>query len=196
MTRPDNRIYTTLLIMLLTMLQSVRVRGFQSPLTHSRGSSRFCPPTTSTAFPSSSSSPTRAPVLWMSTKRIVFLGTPDVAAKALELLVEGSKAGKNGSTDPNYDGFEVVAVVSQPPAPAGRKMKLTPSPVQILAETLNIPVHVPAKAKDEQFLAMLEDLHPDLCVTAAYGNFLPKRFLAIPKFGTLNIHPSLLPKYR
>ena len=132
----------------------------------------------------------------MSTKRIVFLGTPDVAAKALELLVEGSKAGKNGSTDPNYDGFEVVAVVSQPPAPAGRKMKLTPSPVQILAESLNIPVHVPAKARDEQFLAMLEELKPDLCVTAAYGNFLPKRFLAIPKFGTLNIHPSLLPKYR
>ena len=134
----------------------------------------------------------------MSTKRVVFLGTPDVAAKSLEMIVERSKAGKgtNSSEDPDYDGFEVVAVVSQPPAPSGRKMKLTPSPVQLMAESLGIPLHAPAKAKDEDFLAMLEGLKPDLCITAAYGNFLPKRFLAIPKFGTLNIHPSLLPLYR
>ncbi len=135
-------------------------------------------------------------VLLMSTKRVVFLGTPDVAAKSLEMIVEGSKAGKAGSDDPDYDGFEVVAVVSQPPAPAGRKMKLTPSPVQVMAESLNIPLYIPTKAKDEDFLAMLEELQPDLCITAAYGNFLPKRFLAIPKHGTLNIHPSLLPLYR
>jgi len=123
-------------------------------------------------------------------KRVVFLGTPDVAARSLELLVQASKKGEEES------GFEVVAVVSQPPAPSGRNKKLTPSPVQVLAEKAGIPVMIPKDAKDVAFLDALEALAPDLCVTAAYGNFLPKRFLAIPKLGTLNIHPSLLPKYR
>ena len=63
--------------------------------------------------------------LLMSTKRVVFLGTPDVAAKSLEMIVEGSKRGKGSSEDPDYDGFEVVAVVSQPPSPSGRKMKVS-----------------------------------------------------------------------
>jgi hypothetical protein len=120
-------------------------------------------------------------------KRVVFLGTPDVAAKSLEMLAAASKT---------RNDFEVIAVVSQPPAPAGRNKKLTPSPVHKLAEELNLPLMTPESAKDEEFLSKLEALQPDLCITAAYGNFLPKRFLAIPKLGTLNIHPSLLPKYR
>jgi len=121
-------------------------------------------------------------------KRVVFLGTPDVAALSLQILSDAAKA--------KTHDFELVAVVSQPPAPAGRNKKLTPSPVHILAEQLQLPLHTPETAKDDSFLSALEALQPDLCVTAAYGNFLPKRFLAIPKLGTLNIHPSLLPKYR
>ena len=120
-------------------------------------------------------------------KRVVFLGTPDVAAESLQIL---HNAAKDGTL------FELVAVVSQPPAPAGRNKKLTNSPVHDLAVRLQIPLHTPENAKDDAFLTMLEALQPDLCITAAYGNFLPKRFLDIPKLGTLNIHPSLLPKYR
>ena len=86
--------------------------------------------------------------------------------------------------------------MTQPPAPAGRNKKLTPSPVHILAESLSIPLFIPQKANETDFLTNLQAMSPDLCVTAAYGNFLPTKFLKIPKFGTLNIHPSLLPKYR
>lgn len=123
-------------------------------------------------------------------QKVVFLGTPDVAAMSLEKIVSASKAA------PLNDLFEVVAVVSQPPAPAGRKKKLTPSSVQLAAEKLEIPIMIPEKAKDEDFLSALEDMKPDLCITAAYGQWLPKRFLAIPRRGTLNIHPSLLPLFR
>lgn len=121
-------------------------------------------------------------------KRVVFLGTPDVAARSLELLLEAS-------ADPQ-SSFEVAAVVSQPPAKTGRKMKLTPSPVHALAEERSLPLFTPPNAKDEEFLSGLEELQPDLMVTAAYGCFLPQRFLDIPAFGTLNVHPSLLPLYR
>jgi methionyl-tRNA formyltransferase len=123
-------------------------------------------------------------------QKVVFLGTPDVAATSLEMIVGASKM------SPLNDLFEVVAVVSQPPAPAGRKKKLTPSPVQVAAERMGIPVLVPEKAKDEDFLTALEGMQPDLCITAAYGQWLPKRFLSIPRRGTLNIHPSLLPLFR
>ena len=121
-------------------------------------------------------------------KRVVFLGTPSVAARSLELLLGAAKEGDST--------FEVAAVVSQPPAPSGRKKKLTPSPVHTLAESMGVPLMTPPNAKDDDFLTALADLEPDLCVTAAYGCFLPQRFLDIPKFGTLNIHPSLLPLYR
>lgn len=122
-------------------------------------------------------------------KKVVFLGTPDIAASSLELLLEASRQGKGG-------GFDVVRAVSNPPARTGRKKVLQPSPVQALAERDSIPVMTPATARDEEFLAELEGLEPDLCITAAYGQFLPRRFLDIPKFGTLNVHPSLLPLYR
>ena len=122
-------------------------------------------------------------------KKVVFLGTPDVAALSLDLLLEASRQGKGG-------GFDVVRAVSNPPARTGRKKVLQPSPVQALAESAGIPVMTPATARDDEFLAELESLEPDLCITAAYGQFLPQRFLNIPKLGTLNIHPSLLPRYR
>ncbi|KAL1504230.1 hypothetical protein AB1Y20_010639 [Prymnesium parvum] len=121
-------------------------------------------------------------------KRVVFLGTPSVAARSLELLLEGSRAGRAA--------FELAAVVSQPPARAGRKMRLTPSPVHALAEAEGLPLFTPPDARDEPFLRALGELQPDLMVTAAYGCFLPRRFLELPKYGTLNIHPSLLPLYR
>ena len=128
-----------------------------------------------------------ASALWAK-KSIVFLGTPDVAAKSLEMLVDASK-------EANAD-FEIRAVVTMPPAPAGRKKVLMPSPVHDVADRLKIPVMHPEKAKDPDFLEMLAGMNPDLCITAAYGNFLPTKFLKIPTYGTLNIHPSLLPKYR
>jgi methionyl-tRNA formyltransferase len=121
-------------------------------------------------------------------KRVVFLGTPPVAARSLELLLAKSRS---GGAD-----FEVAAVVSQPPSRSGRKMKLTPSPVASLAEAEGLRLLTPPSAKDEGFLQELAALRPDLCVTAAYGCFLPQRFLDIPERGTLNIHPSLLPLYR
>ena len=122
-------------------------------------------------------------------KRVVFLGTPSVAARSLELLLAGARAGRGG-------GFDIAAVVSQPPKPTGRKKKLTPSPVHELAEKEGLNLLTPPDAKDEAFLTALADLEPDLCITAAYGCFLPQRFLDLPAFGTLNIHPSLLPLYR
>lgn len=123
-----------------------------------------------------------------NSKKIVFLGTPVVAANCLKKLFDSSQ--KDGS------GFTVSAVVTQPPAPAGRNKKLTPSPVHLLAEKLNIELMIPEKANEAEFLRKLADISPDLCITAAYGNYLPRAFLSIPQFGTINIHPSMLPKYR
>eukprot|EP00586_Coscinodiscus_wailesii_P004153 CAMPEP_0172486644 /NCGR_PEP_ID=MMETSP1066-20121228/15281_1 /TAXON_ID=671091 /ORGANISM="Coscinodiscus wailesii, Strain CCMP2513" /LENGTH=443 /DNA_ID=CAMNT_0013252715 /DNA_START=242 /DNA_END=1570 /DNA_ORIENTATION=- len=122
-------------------------------------------------------------------KRIVFLGTPEVAATSFTRLVEEAKK----ETSP----YEVVAVITQPPKRRGRRAKSTASPVGAAAEELGVPVLCPEKAKDKAFLDELEyEIRPDLCITAAYGQYLPKRFLAIPKYGTINIHPSLLPRWR
>lgn len=124
-----------------------------------------------------------------SKKRIVFLGTPQVAANTLKTLHSASKL-------PASD-FVIKAVVTQPPAPVGRKKIITKSPVHQLAEELDIdPILTPDRAKDSDFLRALEDLEPDLCITAAYGQILPARFLITPRCGTLNIHPSLLPRFR
>ncbi|GMH35325.1 hypothetical protein BSKO_03193 [Bryopsis sp. KO-2023] len=127
-------------------------------------------------------------------KSVVFLGTPEVAAATLTGLLESSR--KEGSS------YEVVGVVSQPGRPKGRGNRKVPvpSPVSMVALENGFEegakLQCPVSAKDDEFLSTLESWQPDLCVTAAYGNFLPRRFLDIPKFGTLNIHPSLLPKYR
>lgn len=122
-------------------------------------------------------------------KRVVFLGTPPVAAETLRKLCAASE-------HPSAS-FTIPAVVTKPPAPVGRKRVLTKSPVHQLAEQLSIPtVFTPVSARDPAFLEQFSALSPDLCVTAAYGNFLPKAFLSVPPFGTLNIHPSLLPAFR
>eukprot|EP00587_Corethron_hystrix_P004395 CAMPEP_0113311588 /NCGR_PEP_ID=MMETSP0010_2-20120614/8763_1 /TAXON_ID=216773 ORGANISM="Corethron hystrix, Strain 308" /NCGR_SAMPLE_ID=MMETSP0010_2 /ASSEMBLY_ACC=CAM_ASM_000155 /LENGTH=400 /DNA_ID=CAMNT_0000167253 /DNA_START=165 /DNA_END=1367 /DNA_ORIENTATION=+ /assembly_acc=CAM_ASM_000155 len=134
-----------------------------------------------------------------SLARILFLGTPDVAAASLRRLHDA------GPSCPIP--YEIVGAVTQPPRPAGRKRKLTPSPVHVAADALGIPVLFPEKASDPAFLDALEStqgddgdsaaLGPiDLAVTAAYGNYLPRRFLALPRRGTLNVHPSLLPRWR
>ncbi|MGY3803520.1 methionyl-tRNA formyltransferase [Pigmentibacter ruber] len=117
-------------------------------------------------------------------KKVVFLGTPKIAAEALKILLQ-------------YDQFiKIILVVSQPPARSTRNGNETPSPVHQAALEKGIPVLTPINAKDTNFIEDLKSLEPDLCITAAYGNYLPKDFLEIPKFGTLNIHPSLLPLYR
>lgn len=117
-------------------------------------------------------------------KKVIFLGTPQVAALALKIILQ-------------YEHFlKVILVVSQPPARSSRNGSETPSPVHTLALERGIPVFTPQSAKNPEFLSDLKELKPDLCITAAYGNYLPKEFLDIPTFGTLNIHPSLLPLYR
>lgn len=121
--------------------------------------------------------------------RLVFLGTPDVAASSLELLVRESQ---------RQDAcFDVVGVVTQPPKRRRRMGTPEPSPVGKVAEDFGVRVLAPESAKDPVFLEELEvSLRPDICITAAYGQYLPKRFLEIPQLGTINIHPSLLPRWR
>lgn len=118
-------------------------------------------------------------------KKVVFLGTPEVAARALEILLQEASS-----------FIQIILVVSQPPARSTRHASSVKSPVHELALQHGIPVLTPESAKDPLFLNDLSELQPDLCITAAYGNYLPAGFLSIPKFGTLNIHPSLLPLYR
>lgn len=119
----------------------------------------------------------------MSALKIIFLGTAELACPSLEKLL------RNGD-------FCVLAVVTQPDKPKGRELKLTPSPVKILAQKLRLPVLQPARARDEKFISELRDLKPDLLVVAAYGQILPPAILDLPESGCLNVHASLLPKYR
>ncbi|WP_373491863.1 methionyl-tRNA formyltransferase [Parasphingorhabdus sp.] len=114
--------------------------------------------------------------------RIAFMGTPDFAVPALQALHDA--------------GHEIVAVYSQPPRPAGRGKKLSPSPVQRLAETLGIAVRSPVSLKDETEQAAFAALDLDAAVVAAYGLILPQAILDAPKMGCLNIHGSLLPRWR
>ena len=111
------------------------------------------------------------------------MGTAELSCASLEKI----------SSDKN---FSVLAVVTQPDKPKGRDLKLTPSSVKILAEKLNLPVLQPLKARDEKFIAELRELKPDLIVVVAYGQILPQTILDLPHFGCLNVHTSLLPKYR
>ena len=117
----------------------------------------------------------------MKELKIIFMGTAELSCASLEKLTEK---------------FFVVAVVTQPDKPKGREMKLQFSPVKILAEKLNLPVLQPLKVRDEKFISELRELKPDLIVVAAYGQILPQSILDLPKFGCLNVHTSLLPKYR
>ncbi len=114
--------------------------------------------------------------------RIAFMGTPDFAVPALQALHEA--------------GHEIAAVYSQPPRRAGRGKKLSPSPVQRLAEDLGIEVRTPVSLKSEEEQAAFAALDLDVAVVAAYGLILPQAILDAPKMGCLNIHGSLLPRWR
>ncbi len=118
-------------------------------------------------------------------KKIVFLGTPEVVCVVLNELLKRARAHS-----------ELILVVTQPPARSSRSQQLIPSPVQEFAYENGIPVLSPLSVKEPDFLKDLGCCEPDLCITAAYGQYLPSQFLKIPKLGTINIHPSLLPRYR
>lgn len=117
--------------------------------------------------------------------RIIFLGSPSEVLPVLEHLVNLPRS-----------EHQLVAVVSQPSRPFGRKRHLKDPPVAERAKELGILTLQPEKAREARFLAELHDLKPDLMITAAYGQILSEEFLAIPKRGTINLHPSLLPKWR
>ena len=114
--------------------------------------------------------------------KIVFMGTPDFAVPSLDALIRA--------------GYEVAAVVTQPDRPSGRGKVLTPPPVKIAAEAAGISVLQPSKIRTEEFFAELSSYSPDLICVTAYGRILPKSILDLPKFGCVNVHASLLPKYR
>jgi len=114
--------------------------------------------------------------------RIIFMGTPDFSVPTLEALVASE--------------HEVAAVVTQPDKPKGRGKEIHMSPVKECALKHNIPVYQPVRARDEAFVEEMRTLKPDAMVVIAFGQILPKSLLDLPKYGCVNIHASLLPKYR
>ena len=115
--------------------------------------------------------------------RVIFMGTAELACASLRALAAAPD-------------IKIVAVVTQPDKPKGRDLKLQPSHVKVTALEHNIPVLQPERARNPEFVQALRDLNPDLIVVAAYGQILPQAILDLPKFGCLNVHTSLLPKYR
>ena len=114
---------------------------------------------------------------------IVFMGTPDFAEKSLEALFEA--------------GHNIMGVVTNPDRPKGRGMKLVPSPVKEYAISKNLKIYQPEKVRNNnEFLEEIKTLNPDVICVVAYGKILPKELLDIPKYGCINVHGSLLPKYR
>ncbi|RXZ77020.1 methionyl-tRNA formyltransferase [Paenibacillaceae bacterium] len=114
--------------------------------------------------------------------RILFMGTPQFAVASLNVLLD--------------KGYEVAAVVTQPDRPKGRKRELTPPPVKEAALLHGIPVLQPERLRSAEAIAQVAAIAPDLIVTAAYGQILPKAVLELPPLGCINVHGSLLPKYR
>lgn len=114
--------------------------------------------------------------------KIIYMGTPDFAVPALKALASSE--------------HEVCAVFTQPDKPRGRKMILTPPDVKVCAQSLGIPIYQPESMKNGDALEIINQYNPDVTVVAAYGKILPKAVLDAPKFGCVNIHGSLLPKYR
>lgn len=110
------------------------------------------------------------------------MGTPDFAVPCLQKLIDSDN--------------EITAVFTQPDKKVGRKQILTPPPVKVLAEENNITVYQPNTMKSEETINLIKDINPDIIVVVAYGKILPKVILDIPKFGCINVHASLLPKYR
>ena len=114
--------------------------------------------------------------------RIVFMGTPDFAAESLKKLID--------------EKYDIAAVFTQPDKPRNRGMQLSFSPVKQLALEHNIPVYQPTKLRDGTATELVKSLKPDILVVVAYGRILPDDMLAVPKYGAINVHASLLPKYR
>ena len=112
--------------------------------------------------------------------RVIFMGTPDISAKVLQGLID--------------NGYNIVALIAQPDRPVGRKKIIEPVPTKVVAEKYDIPVYQPVKIRKE--FDFVYDLKPDVIVTLAYGQIVPQALLDIPKFGAINLHGSLLPKYR
>jgi len=115
--------------------------------------------------------------------RIVFMGTPELARVILEALL-------------HQTAFTLCGVVTQPDRPKGRALRLQPSPVKDLAIRTGLPVLQPSRSREEGFLVELRQLQPELIAVAAFGQILPKSILDLPRFGCLNVHTSLLPRYR
>lgn len=116
-------------------------------------------------------------------QRVLFMGTPAFAVPTLRAISDA--------------GWPIVGVVCQPDKPVGRGQKLTPPPVKELALERGLPVHQPAKIRNNpEFMALLRELAPDLILVVAYGKLLPQEVLDLPRHGCLNVHASLLPKYR
>ncbi len=115
--------------------------------------------------------------------RVVFMGTPALARTVLAALASAP-------------GIEIVGVAVQPDKPVGRNLQLTPPPVKVEALERGLPVFQPTKARDPEFIAQMKTLEPDLVVVAAYGQILPQALLDVPRLGCLNVHTSLLPRWR
>ncbi len=114
--------------------------------------------------------------------KIVFMGTPDFSVPTLQELIDSE--------------HEVVAVVTKPDKPKGRGNKVVCTPIKEVAIAHNIDVYQPNKLREEDFMQTMEEINPDVMVVIAFGQILPKRILDIPKYGCINVHASLLPKYR
>ena len=115
--------------------------------------------------------------------KIVFMGTPDFAATSLNALIEAN--------------YNIEAVVTNPDRPKGRGMKMLYTPVKEVAISKNIPIFQPEKVRNnEDFINIIKEINPDVICVVAYGKILPKEILDIPKYGCINVHASLLPKYR
>ncbi len=114
--------------------------------------------------------------------KTIFMGTPDFSVYSAQALYD--------------NGFDIIAVITQPDKEAGRGKKLKPSPAKVWATEKNIPVYQPEKAKTPEFVQLIKELSPQLIVTAAYGQILPCDILDLPEYGCVNVHGSILPKYR
>jgi methionyl-tRNA formyltransferase len=123
--------------------------------------------------------------------RIIYMGTPQFAVPALEKLIAGSKPGQV-----LREGYEIVTVITRPDKPSGRGKEIVYSPVKQFALSHNIPVWQPGSLKRQENIEMLAAYQADLYIVAAFGQILPQAVLDLPRYGTLNIHASLLPKYR
>jgi len=114
--------------------------------------------------------------------KIIFMGTPDFSVPTLQNIIDSK--------------HEVIGVVTQPDKPKGRGKHMYAPPIKELARKYDIPVYQPKKVREEQFIKILKELNPDIIVVIAFGQILPKEILELPKYGCINVHASLLPKYR